>query len=198
MKVLIACEYSGTVRDAFIERGHEAVSCDILPTERPGAHHQGNVLDILSDGWDLMIAHPPCTFLTIAGAAYYKDAGRAEKREEAVEFFKALQAAPIPKIAIENPIPFLSVQGQIGKYQQYVNPFDFGVPIRKRVCLWLKNLPLLKPTDPVEVKPNKEYVRKSGPKKGQIYKTYYHQGKSAKERARFFHCIAGAMAEQWI
>lgn len=173
------------------------MSCDFLDTEAPGPHHKGDVLGILGDGWDLMVAHPPCTYLTIAGAAYYNAAGRAEKREEAVAFFKALQAAPIPQIGIENPIPFLSVQKEIGKYQQYVNPFDFGVPIRKRVCLWLKNLPLLQPTNPVPVEPNKVYVRKSGSKKGQTYKTYFHQGKSAKERARFFPCIANAMAEQW-
>ena len=130
MKILVACEYSGTVRDAFIARGHDAMSCDLLDTETPGPHHKGDVLGILDGGWDLMVAHPPCTYLMIAGAANYLDDGRAERRDSAVGLFKALQSAPIPQIAIENPIPFLSVQEQIGKYDQYVNPFDFGVPIR--------------------------------------------------------------------
>ncbi len=198
MKILIGCEFSGTVRKAFRARGHDAWSCDIIDAD-PGSyyHIKDNVLNRLDDGWDMLIAHPPCTYLTIAGAAYYKDEGRVEKREQAIKFFKKLQNAPIEKIAIENPIPFKSVQEQIGKYDQYVNPFDFGTPERKRICLWLKNLPLLVPTGIVEAPIKKSYVRKSGPKKGQVYHTYYHQGKSAKERARFFPKVAEAMAEQW-
>lgn len=198
MRVLVACEYSATVRDAFRAQGHDAYSCDILPTEGdPRWHYQDDVFNVISRRWDMMIAHPPCTYLTIAGAAYYHSPGRKELRDEAVEFFKKLLSASIPKIAVENPIPFLSVQDQVGKYTQYVNPFDFGVPIRKRVCLWLRGLPPLLPSCPVIVKPNKEYMRKTGKKAGQMYKTYYHQGKSAKERARFFPCIAEAMAKQW-
>jgi hypothetical protein len=193
MKVLIACEYSGVVRDAFIKRGHEAMSCDLLPTDTPGPHHQGEVSEIIGYGWDMMIAHPPCKYLTIAGAGNYQEAGRAEKREEAIEFFEYLQNADIPKIAIENPIPFNSVQERIGRYHQYVNPFDFGEPIRKRICLWLKGLPPLMSTLSVGVRPDKTYIRKDG----RPYKTYYHQGKTAKERARFFPCVADAMAEQW-
>lgn len=195
MKVLIACEYSGIVRDAFIQKGHSAVSCDILPTEAPGPHIQGDVLQALHDGWDMMIAHPPCTYLTIAGAAYYKK--NATKREDAIRFFEALQSAPIDKIAIENPIPFNSVQERIGKYDQYVNPFDFGTPERKRICLWLKNLPPLKPTNVVAAPIKKTYIRKTGPKAGKPYHTYYHQGKSAHERSRFFKSVAEAMADQW-
>ena len=197
MRVLIGCEYSGTVRDAFADLGHDAWSCDILPSERPGKHIIGDVSEVVGEGWDLMIAHPPCQFLTIAGAAYYQQPERKQRRDDAVAFFQMLQNAPIDKIAIENPIPFNCVQDRIGKYDQYVNPFDFGVPVRKRVCLWLKNLPLLEATERVEIKPLKSYVRKSGPKKGQLYHTYFHQGKSAKERARFFPCIAEAMANQW-
>ena len=197
MRVLVACEFSGVVRDAFSKRGHYAMSCDLLPPERGPPHHQGDVLEILHDDWDLMIAHPPCTYLTIAGAAYKDDPERVQKRRESIIFFKALQDAPIPRIAIENPIPFNDVQARVGKYDQYVNPFDFGVPIRKRICLWLKGLPLLKPTNPVEAKPNKTYIRKTGKKAGQPYFTYYHQGKTAHERSRFFPCVAEAMAEQW-
>ena len=198
MKILIACEYSAVVRDAFRAKGHDARSCDILPTEGdPRYHIQGDVLEILNDGWDMMIAHPDCSKLTIAGAAYYNKPGRKEEREDAIVFFQSLQSADIEKIAIENPIPFKSVQDRVGKYNQYVNPFDFGTPERKRICLWLKNLPLLQPTEIVEAPIKKTYIRKTGKKAGQPYHTYYHQGKAAKERARFFPNVAEAMAEQW-
>lgn len=212
MKILIACEYSSTVRDAFYKKGHKAYSCDILPTEgNPAFHFKEDILKIISGGWlktengrkifidkwDMMIAHPPCTYLSIAGASKYKSPGRKELRDDAVDFFIALQNARIEKIAIENPIPFKCVQERVGKYDQYVNPFDFGTPERKRICLWLKNLPLLKPTKPVNAPIKKTYIRKTGPKAGQPYHTYYHQGKSAKERARFFKTIAEAMASQW-
>lgn len=201
MRVLVACEYSAVVRDAFRARGHHAYSCDLLPTEGdPNWHLQEDALKIAYWGimkWDLMIAHPPCTYLTIAGASKYSAPGREELRNDAIEFFLKLQNAPIEKIAIENPIPFLSVQERVGKYDQYVNPFDFGTPERKRVCLWLKNLPPLAPTNPVPAPIKKSYVRKTGAKAGKLYHTYYHQGKSAKERARFWPCIANAMAEQW-
>lgn len=200
MKVLVACEFSGTVRDAFIAKGHTAISIDLLPTESGTYNHiVGDVLDYINSGygWDLMIAHPPCTYLTIAGAAYKNQPERILQRQEAIQFFKALQAAPIPMIAIENPIPFKDVQEQVGKYDQYINPFDFGVPVRKRICLWLKNLPKLRPTHQVDVAPDKIYIRKTGKKAGQKYRTYYHQGKTAHERSRFFPCVAQAMAEQW-
>lgn len=195
MRVLVACEYSGTVRDAFAALGHEAMSCDILPTESPGPHYQGDVRDVLHDGWDLMVAHPPCQYLSYAGAAYWKDPGRAELREEAMEFFMALYNAPIPRVAIENPrgYPFTAFR----KPDQEVNPFDFGQPIRKRICLWLKNLPPLFSTLTVPVEPDKVYVRKTGKRAGQIYRGYYHQSKRAKERARFFPSVAAAMADQW-
>lgn len=197
MKVLIACEFSGIVRDAFINKGHDAMSCDLLPTELPGPHYQGDVLDILEDRWDMMIAHPPCTYLTIAGASNYNDDGRKNCRDQAIKFFLTLENAAIPKIAIENPVPFKSVQNKIGKYHQIINPFDFGEPIRKRICLWLKNLPPLFSTLYTPVTPDKVYIRKSGGRSGEKYNTYYYQGKSAKERSRFFLCIADAMADQW-
>jgi len=196
MKILVACEFSQIVTKAFREKGHEAYSCDILPTEgNPNWHFEGDVTDFLDKGWDLMIAHPPCTYLTAAGAAYYSR--NTKKREKAVSFFKKLQEAPISKIAIENPLPFKSVMKEIGRYQQKTDPFEFGEPYRKRTCLWLKNLPELIPTEIVEVKPTGYCIRKTGPRAGKRYNYYYHQGKSSHERSRFFEGIATAMAEQW-
>lgn len=195
MRVLVACEYSGTVRDAFLELGHEAMSCDLLPTESPGPHYQGNVLDILDHGWDLMIAHPPCQFLSYAGNSKWNEPGRADKREEAMAFFMALYNAPIPRVAIENPRghPCKAFR----KPDQEVNPFDFGTPIRKRICLWLRGLGPLFSTCVVPVEPDGFYIRKTGDRAGQPYYFYYHQSKSAKERARFFPSVAKAMAQQW-
>lgn len=191
MRILVACEYSGTVRDAFIAAGHDAVSCDILPTESPGPHIQGDVLKVIREGWDLMVAHPPCTYLTWAGVGNWNDPGRSEKRQAAADFFMALYNAPIPKVAIENPRGY--IQKVFRKQDQEVNPFDFGEPKRKRVCLWLKGLPPLISTEIVEVKPKKVYIRANG----RLYRAYYHNGKSAKERSRFFKGIAQAMATQW-
>ncbi len=196
MKVLVACEYSGIVRDAFIRAGHDAMSCDLLPSESDlGPHYQGDVRDILEDGWDLMIAHPPCTYLTIAGASKRKE--RQKEMLEAITFFAILQRAPIPRIAIENPTPFKEVMEFVGRYHQRVNPFEFGDPYRKKICLWLKNLPPLFATEIVEVSASGYCIRKTGPRAGKKYNYYYHQGKSAKERARFFPGVAKAMAEQW-
>jgi len=196
VKVLVACEYSGVVRDAFLRAGHYAVSCDLLPSESDaGEHYQGDVRDILGKGWDLMVAHPPCTYLTIAGAS--KRAERQKEMLEAICFFAELQRAPIPKIAIENPTPFKEVMEFVGRYQQKINPFEFGEPIRKGICLWLKNLPPLFATEIIEVKPSGSCIRKTGKRAGKKYNYYYHQGKSSKARARFFPGIAAAMAHQW-
>ncbi len=195
MRVLVACEYSGVVRDAFTAAGHDAMSCDLLPSDTPGRHHQGDVRDVLGAGWDMMIAFPPCTYLTYAGAANWHDEGRAEKRDDAVAFFKMLYDAPIHRIAIENPRGYASKTFR--RADQETNPFEFGTPERKRICLWLKNLPPLFATNIVEAPPRVEYVRKTGPRAGQIYRAYFHQGKTAKERARFFPSIAAAMADQW-
>jgi hypothetical protein len=195
--VLIACEYSATVRDAFRDRGFDAWSCDLLPTEGdPRWHIQGDALEaIYGQHWDCLIAHPPCTYLTYAGAAYWNKPGRAEQREDALTFFKAIYAAPVHHIAIENPRGYPSKAFR--RQDQEVNPFEFGNPVRKRVCLWLKNLPPLMPTEIVEAPPRVTYIRKSGTRAGQPYHGYFHQGKTAKERARFFPCIAAAMADQW-
>ena len=191
MRVLVACEYSGIVREAFKSKGHDTWSCDLLPTEIPGQHIQGDVLKILNDGWDLMIAHPPCTYLTYAGMGAWNKPGRKEKREEAFRFFMELYNAPIPRVAIENPRGYPS--RMFRRPDQEVNPFDYGEAERKRVCFWLKNLPPLFCGLQVAVAPKVIYTRKDGRK----YKGYYHQGKNAHERSRFFKGIAKAMAEQW-
>ncbi len=195
MKVLIACEFSGIVREAFAKRGHDAWSCDLLPTEMPGQHIQGDVLGSLRyadhEHWDLMIAFPPCTYLTYAGMSKWNAPGRKELREKAMSFFMALYNAPIDKIAIENP------RGYPCKFfrkpDQIINPFDFGEPQRKRICLWLKGLPPLMHGVTCEVHPKKVYIKKNGRK----YNCYYHQGKNSHERSRFFKGIANAMAKQW-
>lgn len=160
MRVLVACEYSGTVRDAFLARGHYAMSCDLLPTDKPGPHYQGDVRDVLGDGWDAMIAHPPCTSLTIAAEWAYKDvqtkrikpgtligAARRQAREEAIAFVMMLANADIPDIAIENPVGVLSSRWR--KPDQIVQPWQFGHDASKATCLWLKGLPPLVATKPI-------------------------------------------------
>jgi hypothetical protein len=149
MRVLVACEYSGRVRDAFIAQGHEAMSCDLLPTDAPGPHYQGSVLDVLGDGWDLMIAHPPCTYLSVSGMHWTTRGLRDPKlTEHALEFVQALMDAPIDRIAIENPISVIS--SRIRKPDQIIQPWWFGHDASKKTCLWLKNLPLLIPTKHIE------------------------------------------------
>jgi hypothetical protein len=157
MKVLVACEYSGRVRDAFIAAGHEAVSCDLLPSEATGQHYQGDVLELLDRGWDLMIAHPPCTYLTVSAEWAYKDVqtkkmkpstligqARRDAREEAIRFVMALANAPIPRIAIENPVGVLSTRWR--EPDQFIQPYEYGDDASKKTCLWLKGLPRLEPT----------------------------------------------------
>jgi hypothetical protein len=191
MRVLVACEFSGTVRDAFAKLGHDAWSCDLLPTETPGNHHQGSVLDIIGGGWDLMIAHPPCTYLSNAGARYLYPKSilnqeRFKKGLEAKEFFMALYNANIPKIVIENPIPS-KVYG-LPQYTQTIQPFQYGHPFQKRTCLWIKGLPNLIPTNIVEERQSTK-----------IPGNWFNKGGKdrQKERARTFKGIADAMADQW-
>ena len=149
MKVLIACEYSGTVRDAFRARGHDAMSCDLLPTDVPGPHYQGDVQEILRDGWDLMIAHPPCTYLSVSGMHWTRRGLRdPQLTEDALDFVRLLMDAPIPRIAIENPVSIISTT--IRRPDQTVQPWMFGHDASKKTCLWLKGLPLLKPMRIVE------------------------------------------------
>ena len=191
MRVLIACEYSGKVRDAFIAMGHDAMSCDLLPTDKPGPHHQGDVFDIINDGWDMMIAHPPCTYITNSGVCwlYNKDGSRNEHRwenlKEGAEFFKALLNCDIPLIAIENPIPHrygLEIIGQ--KYTQCIQPWQFGHGETKATCLWLKGMPPLKPTNIVEGREQRLHRLSPGPDRW-------------KKRSETFQGIADAMAAQW-
>lgn len=198
LKVLVACEYSGTVRDAFALRGHDATSCDLLPgeiymfKESGGKHYQGSVFDIINEGWDLMVGHPPCTYLSYAATGVWNTPGRAEKREEALEFFKALWVAPIEKICLENPLGYASTWR---KYDQIINPWQFGEPFNKRTCLWLKNLPLLVPTE--IVKPVAKYYA-NGKKK--VCTDIMSNGSGdarRKARSKFWDGIANAMAEQW-
>jgi len=180
MRVLVACEYSGTVRDAFIARGHDAMSCDLLPTEREGSHYQGNVFDVIGDGWDMMIAHPPCTHLAVSGARWFKD--KVTEQSEALAFVRALLAAPIPRIALENPVSVIS--SHVRKPDQTIQPWQFGHGEVKATCLWLKNLPKLTPTNIVDGREARVHKMPPGPNRW-------------KERSRTFAGIAEAMADQW-
>ena len=190
VRVLIACEFSGVVRDAFIERGHDAVSCDILSTEQPGPHIQGDVLEILDDGWDLMIAHPPCTHLAVSGARWFKD--KVEEQKEALDFVRVLLDAPIPMIALENPVSVISTQ--IRKPDQIVQPYWFGDEATKTTCLWLKNLPPLEPTDMVGK--GERHITKSGRSLPKWYNLPPSPDR-AKIRSATFTGFAKAMAGQW-
>ncbi|NLH53543.1 MAG: hypothetical protein GX459_11955 [Bacteroidales bacterium] len=202
MRVLIACEFSGIIRDAFLERGHNAISCDLLPTERQGPHYQGNVFDILYDGWDLLIAHPPCTYLSYAGKEYWNLPGRARKRLEALRFFLDLWEAPIERICIENPLGI--ADGVIAKYNQIIHPYYFGDKDMKRTCLWLKNLPPLVHVNEDNLfskrthanKPEPIYIDRSG-KRRYFTDAIPGTNNGGHNRSRSFPGIAKAMAEQW-
>ena len=215
MKVLVACEYSGIVRDAFLKRGHYAVSCDILPSEsyfgRTYRHYQGDVRDILDDDWDMMIAHPPCTYLAVSGAAWFynpedkhlptdqrrphpKHPNRRQLQKEALDFIRLLLDAPIDKIALENPVGVISTK--IRKPDQIIQPYMFGHKESKKTCLWLKNLTSLNSTKNVEPE---YYITKNGEQRS---KFDYDTMKLPKEerwkvRSATFPGIAEAMAEQW-
>lgn len=192
MKVLVACEFSGVVRDAFIKRGHEAISCDILPTESEGPHICGDVRDIETSEFDLIIAHPPCTALCTTGNRHYSG---TTAREEAVEFFKYFLEAPVSRICVENPVGIIS--SRVRPPDQYVQPFQFGHPVTKKTGLWLKNLPKLEPTNIVEVE--EEVTFSSGKKMSKwFYETSLLPHKQrAHVRSITFQGIADAMAEQW-
>ena len=192
MRVLIACKYSGTVRDAFIAQGHDAMSCDILPTDRPGPHYQGGVLNLLDEDWDLMIAHPPCTHLAVSGAKHFAQKQADGRQAAALEFVQLLMAAPIPRICIENPVSIISTR--IRKPDQIIQPWQFGHEATKTTCLWLKGLPPLVPTDIVGKGPR--HVTKSG----KSLPAWYNLPPSPmrwKIRSATFQGIADAMAAQW-
>ncbi len=197
MKVLIACEFSGIVREAFKKLGHDAWSCDLLDTEIPGQHIKDDVLNHLDDGWDLMIAHPPCTHLSVSGQRWFTQGKKDYAlQREAIVFVEKLWNARIPKIAIENPVGILSTRSTLGKSTQTISPHLFGHELRKTTCLWLKELPKLNPSKIVGV----QYVTtKSGRKWS---KWFYDTSlipleKRGHERSRTFPGIAEAMAEQW-
>ena len=189
MRVLVACEFSGVVRDAFTALGHTAVSCDLLPSERPGAHIHGDVLEVLEDGWDLMIAHPPCTHLAVSGARWF--AGKQAEQAEALDFVRRLLDAPIPRVALENPVSVIS--SRIRKPDQIIQPWMFGHPEAKTTCLWLRELPRLVPTDILP-------LPESGRWENQTPSGQNRLGPSPTrwmERSRTYEGLARAMAEQW-
>lgn len=180
MRVLIACEFSGIVRDAFIAQGHDAMSCDFLPTEREGPHYQGNIRDIIREGWDMMVAHPPCQHLAASGARWWKD--KKEVQKDAIDFVLWLKDAPIEHIAIENPIGILSTVWR--KPDEIIQPWMFGHGESKATCLWLKNVPELVPTEIVLGRTQRLYRLPPSPDRW-------------KERSRTYEGIAKAMATQW-
>ena len=180
MNVLIACEFSGIVREAFLRRGHMAASCDLLDTEIPGYHIKDNVLDHLDEGWDLLIAHPPCTHLAVSGARWFKD--KQHEQADALDFVRRLMDAPIERIAVENPISVIS--SKIRKPDQIIQPWQFGHGETKATCLWLKNLPKLKPTDIVDGRYQRSYLTPPSPDRWM-------------KRSRTYQGIADAMAAQW-
>ncbi len=190
MRVLVACEYSGRVRDSFIAKGHEAMSCDLLPTEKPGPHYQGDVRDVMDYPWDLMIAHPPCTDLSVSGAAWFERKKMNGSQQMSASFFMMLAKSDIPRIAIENPICIMSRLWR--KPDQIIQPWMFGHMEQKATCLWLKNLPVLYPTNDVkaqmmELPKNKRERLHYLPPSDDRWKL----------RSETFQGIADAMAEQW-
>lgn len=194
MRVLVACEFSGIVRDAFAARGHDTWSCDLLPTERPGNHIQGDVLQVLDDGWDLMIAHPPCTYLANSGVQHlHKQVGRWDKMLAGKDFFLALLNAEIPMVCVENPIPCR--YAELPRYDQIVEPWMFGESTMKKTCLWLKGLPRLNPTQIVEK--GRHYIGTDGKPNGSEWYQLAPSKDRWKTRSRTFSGIASAMAAQW-
>lgn len=184
MKILVACEFSGRVREAFKAKGHEAVSCDVMRSETPGDHYEGDVRDILYKGWDMMIAFPPCTYLSFAGMRWnVNNLERQEKTTSAIEFFLALLNAPIERIAIENPVGVIPRHTGI-KWTQKIQPWQFGHEESKAHCLWLKNLPILEPTRIMEKREQKRWLMPPSPDRW-------------KQRSLTYPGIALAMAEQW-
>jgi len=182
MKVLVACEYSGRVRDAFIKKGHNAISCDLLPTDLSGPHYQGDISNILDDKWDMIIAFPPCDHLAVSGARWFKEKQADGRQQQGIDFFMSIANADCPKIAIENPISIMSTKWR--KPDQIIQPWQFGHGETKATCLWLKGLPKLEPTDVVNGREQKIWKMTPGPQR-------------AKLRSLTYQGIATAMAKQW-
>ena len=192
MRVLVACEYSGRVRDAFRSLGHEAVSCDLLPTEQEGMHYEGSVFDILDDYWDMLIAFPPCTHLAVSGARWFAAKRADGRQQQGIDFFMALANADIPKIAIENPVGIMSTQWR--KPDQIIQPYHHGHEATKTTCLWLKGLPQLTPTNIVGK--GERHVTKSGRSLPKWYNLPPSEDRW-KVRSKTFQGIADAMSQQW-
>ncbi len=192
MKVLVACEYSGRVRDAFRALGHDAWSCDLLPSEAGGEHHiQGDVREVLGQGWDLMVGHPPCTDLSVSGARHFKAKQKDGRQAESIAFFMALAMVPIPRIAIENPVCIMSSVWR--KPDQIIQPWQFGHPESKKTCLWLKGLPLLRPTNVLPLPASGRWYNQTPSGQNRL-------GPSPdrwKIRSATYQGIALAMARQW-
>lgn len=183
MRVLVACEFSGVVREAFRKRGHDAWSCDILPSEDYTQWHiEGDVIRVLRDNWDLIIAHPPCTHLASSGARWFSS--KIDEQLDAIEFVRAIVNAPVGKLAIENPVGILSRPANLGRPTQIVQPFNFGDPFKKTTCLWLRGLPPLRPTSDLQTGEQKCWKEPPHPDRW-------------KRRSRTYQGIANAMAEQW-
>lgn len=182
MKILVACEFSGIVRDAFRANGHDAISCDLLPTELEGPHYQGDIRDILYDKWDMILAFPPCTHLASSGARWFKEKQKDGRQQNGIDFFNLFTDLDCPKVAIENPIGIMSTHYR--KPDQIIQPWQYGHGETKSICLWLKGLPRLKPTNIVEGRETRIWYMSPSPDR-------------AKERSRFFSGIAQAMVDQW-
>ena len=182
MKILVACEYSGVARDAFTRRGHDAMSCDLLPTESPGKHYEGDVFDIINDGWDMMIAFPPCTHLCVSGAAWFEEKRKDGRQQEGIDFFMQFANADIERIAIENPVGIMSGLWRLP--DQIIQPWQFGHGETKATCLWLKNLPLLRKTDIVEGREQRLHYLPPSEDRGKL-------------RSLTYSGVAEAMAGQW-
>ena len=202
LKILIACEFSGTVRDAFIRGGHSAMSCDLLPTDAPGPHYQGNVMDIINNGWDMMIAFPPCTHLAVSGAKHFAKKRADGRQQQGIDFFLKIINANIPKIAVENPIGIMSTIYK--KPTQIIQPWQFGHEAQKTTCLWLKNLPVLQHTKLVDkgifyVTPTGKKMPSwmSDPVDANGKKLAYGSDAIKKIRNKTFQGVADAMATQW-
>lgn len=192
MKVLVACEFSGTVRDAFARRGHDAWSCDLLPSEKPGQHIQGDVLAVLNDGWDLMIAHPPCTHLAVSGSRWFPAKRASGEQQAAIAFFLALCRASVPRICVENPVCIMSTHFR--KPDQIIQPWQFGHGETKATCLWLKNLPPLMPTH----RKDDLFAEQEPVGREQRIHRMPPSPTRWKERSITFSGIAEAMASQWL
>jgi len=193
LRILVACEFSGIVRDEFRALGHDAISCDLEPSERPGPHYQGDVRDLLGEPWDMMVAFPPCTHLCVSGARSFAEKRDDGRQQEAVEFFMRLVEAQVPRIAIENPVGIMSRLYR--RPDCIIQPWQFGDQFSKRTCLWLKGLPPLLPI--CAVSPGEFYYPSSGGKRMPAWYALAPHTDRTKLRSRTFPGIARAMAQQW-